>query len=168
MDTEALFTQFDFQGWYLNALVDDIAEDQMTSQPGLVVNHPAWQIGHLAWVSDNAVMLAGGTKTLDKNWDAQFAPKTQPVADRAAYASKAELLSVLAERRAAIVTQCKTLSDAQWKEGHPIERLQKSLPTRWNLMHFLMLTHESTHLGQLAVWRRATGLPMALSIGQPK
>ena len=54
------------------------------------------------------------------------------------------------------------MSDADWKKLHPIPQL-KMLPTVGHAIHFMMLTHESTHLGQLATWRHAQGLPMALS-----
>jgi hypothetical protein len=89
--------------------------------------------------------------------------RSKPIADRAHYPSKSELINVVDERRETLVKCCANLSDAQWQTANPIDGLRQPLPTVWHVMHFLMLTHESTHLGQLACWRRAQGLPMALS-----
>jgi hypothetical protein len=162
MNTEALFKTFDFQRYYLSLLIDDIAEDQMTAQPGKVVNHPAWQLGHLAEATDFFVQVIGGEKRLDEKWSKLFAANTTPVNDRSLYPSKAKLIEVLDDRRNALVRRCMEMSEADWQSPHNILPLA-SLPTKWHVVHFVMLTHESTHLGQLASWRHAQGLPMALS-----
>lgn len=135
----------------------------MTAQPGAIINHPAWQLGHLTWALDSAVALVGGAKTLDADWVARFVPNSIPSADRSHYPANSELTQLCSERRQTVATRCAKMSDSDWQQPNPIPQLQAMLPTLWQAMHFLMLTHESTHLGQIASWRRAMNLPMALS-----
>ncbi len=46
----------------------------------------------------------------------------------------------------------------------PVEwRFDGTLPTLADAAVFLAVTHEAQHLGQLAAWRRALGLPSALA-----
>jgi hypothetical protein len=164
MNTDALIKQFAFQRWYLGLLIDDIPDDQMTRQPPGAVNHPAWQLGHIASVADNAVAIAGGQSILGDDWSKKFAQRSTPLPDPAHYPRKADLIKLVDERRTALVETCAKLTDDDWQKPHQVGSgvLKQSLPTVWHVMHFLMLTHESTHLGQLAAWRRAQGLPMAL------
>ncbi len=47
----------------------------------------------------------------------------------------------------------------------PVEwRFDQYLPTLADAGLFLAVTHEAMHLGQLAAWRRALGLPSALAM----
>ncbi len=163
MDLHALLATYEFQRSYLSLLVDDIAEPEMAKQPGKVANHPAWQLGHLATSTDQWIGICGGTKKIDENWSRHFAFGSTPTADRSAYPSKTNLIEMVDDRRAALIERCRIMTDAEWALPHPVKPLQQSLATLWQAMHFFMLTHESTHLGQLASWRHAQGMPMALA-----
>jgi hypothetical protein len=163
MNNQLILDQFAFQRSYLSLLVDDVPEERLTEQPGGVRNHPAWHIGHLALVSDRFAEMLGVPSGLDGSWKDRFAPGTVPVAERSAYPSKAELLRVLDERRAA-------LADAMGRAGmdvmakpNPNQRLAAFLPTIGHAINFGAICHESTHLGALAVWRKAAGMVEALS-----
>ena len=59
MNSKLVLNQFAFHRQYLSMLVDDIPDDQLTAQPGGIVNHPAWQLGHLAFVSDRFATMLG-------------------------------------------------------------------------------------------------------------
>jgi hypothetical protein len=163
METDGLFKQYAFQRWYMGLLVDDIPDERMTAQPGPLITHPAWQLGHLADVADNALHIAGGKRTLDADWATRYAQNSIPTANRADYPSKSELLQIVDDRRNALLAHCAKLSDADWRKPQPIGLLAEMLPSIWHCMHFLMLTHESAHLGGIAAWRRCMGMPMALS-----
>jgi hypothetical protein len=157
-----ILDQLAFQRRYLSMLVDDIPDERMCAQPGGVVNHPAWQLGHLAFVADRMVKTLGGASPLDAAWEARYAPNTVPNPDRAAAPSKAELIRVLDDRRKAAVEAFSAASADELAKPNPIARIAAALPTVGHLMVFGLVFHESTHLGQLAVWRKATGMPMAL------
>src|SRR5438477_8419608 len=102
MDKALMLAEVGFQRGYLSLLVDDVAEEQMCAQPGGIVNHPAWQIGHLAGTFDSLTKLLGGASALDESWGKRFGQGSKPSADRAAYPSKAELLRVFDDRRKAM------------------------------------------------------------------
>src|SRR5438045_353633 len=97
--TEMILNQLVVQRGYLANLVDDLPDERMAEQPGGIVNHPAWQLGHLAFVLDRLIGMLGGAATLE-SWKDIYGPGTEPRSDRAAYAAKAELICVLDERRA--------------------------------------------------------------------
>lgn len=157
-----ILDQFAFQRRYLSMLVDDIPDECICAQPGGVVNHPAWQLGHLAFVADRMVKTLGGTSPLDAAWEARYAPNTTPNPDRAASPSKAELIRVLDDRRSAAAQAFLEASADELAKPNPIARITAALPTVGHLMLFGLVFHESTHLGQLAAWRKATGMPLAL------
>ncbi len=69
----------------------------------------------------------------------------------------AELTAFLREHRASVAVTGFTLT------AYLSTRLAGILPTTGHMVVFGMLTHESNHLGQLAVWRSAAGMVPALS-----
>lgn len=163
MDKKTTLDVFRFQRGYLSLLVDDIADEQLAAQPGGFVNHPAWQLGHLAVVADNMCGLLGGKATLDKSWSERYGWGSKPAADRGSYPSKAELLRTLDDRRATAATLLAEASDAFMREPNPNPTLAPMLPTRAHMATFMMVFHEGTHMGQLAAWRKCAGMVEALS-----
>src|SRR5262249_26988315 len=160
---QIILDQFNFQRRYLELLVDDIADDQMTTQPGGVVNHPAWHIGHLALVADRMAQKLGVPAALDGSWTGQFDQGTVRTAKRATYPSKAELLRALDDRRAALAQAYARAEQEVLSKPNPIARLIPTHPTLEHLIVFGMSVHEGTHLGQIATWRKAAGMVEALS-----
>ena len=163
MNAQILLDVFRFQRYYLSLLADDIPEDQMTLQPGAVCNHPAWQIGHLAGTLDNGGAMLGGTKSLDESWGKRFGMGSKPTSERGSYPSKVELLKVLDDRRAALTLLVERAPAERMNAPNPVARAADRMPTVGHMIRFLMLSHESMHLGQLASWRKAAGMPEALS-----
>ena len=161
MDPTVMMQVCAFQRRYLSMLVDDVPEEQMCAQAGGVVNHPAWHLGHLAFVTDRFGSALGAESTMEASWEKLFAPRSTPVADRAVYPSKAELLARLDDRRVAAQRAFLVATPQQLAQANPIVRLAGALPTIGHLAVFGFHVHESTHLGQLAVWRRVMGMPMA-------
>lgn len=162
VNNSIIVDQFAFQRQYLSWLVDDVAEEQMTAQPGGVVNHPAWQLGHLAYTTDRFATMFGGTQTLEP-FKGKFGGGSVPVADRSAYPAKAELLRILDDRRTALVKAFANASPDELAKPNPNAMIGALLPTKGHMILFGMLFHEGTHLGQLATWRKVAGLPQALS-----
>ena len=163
MNNKVILDQYAFQRYYISLLVDDIPEDRMCDQPGLIVNHPAWHLGHLAQSTDSFIALLGGTPTLEESWKSKFKQGSIPKPERNFYPSKAELLRVLDDRRGALSQIVSRVSDADMAKPNPIASIARPLPTLGHLTLFGLLYHESTHLGQLASWRHAAGMCQALS-----
>ena len=154
MDTSLILKMHAFQRGYLGLLVDDIEDERMCDQPGGMLNHPAWQIGHMAVALDRMTKLLGGESALDENWSKRFAQGSTPLADRAVYPSRAELMRVLDERREAASRALASASAELLARPNPLERLVQKLPTIGNMVPFIFNFHEGTHLGQLATWRQ--------------
>ena len=163
MDQQTVLDIFKFQRGYLSLLLDDVSDERMAQQTGGIVNHPAWQIGHLTMVMDNFTGMLGGKKTLDESWTQRFGPGSKPIGDRKAYPAKRDLLEAFDDRRAALTEAFKRAPAEKLNEPNPVARAAELMPTVGKMLCFIMLTHEGTHLGQLSAWRKAMGMSEALS-----
>ena len=86
-----------------------------------------------------------------------------PESDPAAYPSREELLAEL-RRQHDRVTGAWQAAAATGRLDKAVEwRFDGALPTLGDVAVFLAITHEAMHLGQIAAWRRARGLPSALA-----
>jgi hypothetical protein len=164
MDNSAVLSAYGFQRKYLSLLVEDIPEEKMCVQPGGVVNHPAWQLGHLVSVQDQLVQRLGGKSNLDADWGKRFGRGSIPSPDVRAHPKRSEFLGKLDERRGEYVRLFSNLSSDDLAKAPPPEaKLPAFFTSMGMFLLFVMISHESTHLGQLATWRRAMGMSAALS-----
>lgn len=157
---------YTFMHSYCHSLADGIPEDQMTTQPAANVNHPAWILGHLAVATDYALQCLGEPGVCPREWHTTFAPGSKPLADRAAYPSRAELLTVLDAGYARVIEAARNPDLQRMQQSHtvPFDFLKQYVPTVGDLLAHLMTTHLAAHLGQLSMWRRLMGLPGVMSI----
>ena len=168
MKVELVINQYDFNLRYAEALVADLEEKLMTSSPSMgLENHPAFTLGHL--VSGSALMAEdlGGEFEMPQGWPELFLRKGPgdprlPLPDRDAYPLKKELLTELDNQheKVKVLLLGKRSEDLEQKFGW---RFGQYMPTMGDLVLFMCVNHEAMHLGQLAAWRRAMGLPSALS-----
>jgi DinB superfamily len=145
---------------YSQGLAADVPEEQMCAQPvaGRVMNHPAFVLGHLAWVADMAAGFVGLPPTCPEGWKELFDRGAQPLADRSRYPSKAVLLRALEDANARLAEGLTKAAPEVLAQPAP-ERARARFPTIGALLIFLMTSHQATHNGQLSAWRRAMGLP---------
>ena len=146
---------------YTRKLVADVADDQMCAQPvpGRVMNHAAFLLGHLAWVSDNvSATLAGTTPVLPADWKDTYGRGAVPVIDRSCYRSKADLLKVLEDAHARMADAF-SKAPANVLAQPPPERLRNRFPTTGHVAVAMMTSHGAVHNGQISAWRRALGWP---------
>ena len=159
---------------YAQALVEDLSDSQCTEScgPGLE-NHPAWTIGHLVSGSDLLAQDLGLERNLPEGWCELFERRGPgdprlPDSNLDIYPPMKELLAELEgqHRRVDRAWREKLVDGGQSGEGlaAPMEwRFCDTLPTLADATLFLAVSHEAMHLGQLAAWRRAKGLPSALN-----
>ncbi len=165
---ESIVRQFDFNLRYAKALVQDISAEQMTQTPadGLE-NHPAWTLGHLVSACALIAEDMGAEFVMPDKWPELFlrnGPRDprRPEKDAQKYPSKELLLEELELQHNKVKDLLATLSNAEldkelkWK-------LSGYMPTLRDIIAFFCINHEAMHLGQLAAWRRALGLPSALA-----
>lgn len=147
-------------GAYTLRLVGDLSEAQMVAQPvpGRVLNHPAWVLSHLTLYTDVAAALSRGVSFTDP-FEHQYGQKSEPLADAAAYPSRADLIATYRASHDAAEAALAGAAEKVLTSPTPIERWRAVHPTVGDMLVTLMVKHESSHLGQLSAWRRAMGLP---------
>lgn len=154
---------------YAEALVADLSEDDWARSAGAgLENHPAWTLGHLVSGSDILAEDLGLPRDMPAEWVELFERRGPgdprlPESDPAAYPSRDELLAEL-RRQHKRVTAAWLAAEAEGKLDENVSwRFDAALPTLGDVSIFLAITHEAMHLGQIACWRRAHGLPSALA-----
>jgi len=152
---------------YARELTADLTLEQWTHHggPGLE-NHACWTIGHLVTGSDILAEDLGLERTVAEEWRALFERRGPgdprlPSRDSSEYPPGEEVLAELARQHVRVAARWRSMSDAELAE--PLSwRFCGHFPTLRGAALFLAITHEASHLGQLAAWRRALGLPSAL------
>ena len=148
--------------WVAGALVEDLTAEQMTAQPHGLVNHPCWSLGHLAVTGHRLCELLGLESSLPEGWTEKFKAGTPPDPDPARNPTKDELLGALRRYHEAVAAALPGVDPAALDRETPSEGLRKYFPTVGDQLVFMMTAHEMDHLGQMAAWRRAMGLPPAM------
>ncbi len=144
-------------GFLVEAVVD-IPESRMTEQPGAIVNHPAWTLSHLnAYAGVLLSMLDDpSVPTTDAEME-RYGYGTTPVADRAAYATKRELLDRFRDRNARLAVVVAEKHSEYFPRPAPEKYHPHSL-TIAPIAITLLVAHPPHHLGQLKQWRQAAGI----------
>lgn len=153
-----------FNRQYGRLLVADLADADLADQPTPGATHPAWVLGHLAIAADFALALLGAAATSPPEWRALFGPGSPVLADRAAYPSKAELVAAVEAGQDRLLAAARAAPPELLSRPQPGPFYREDFATVGELVAHLMTTHASLHLGQIAAWRRARGLPAALGI----
>ena len=143
-------------------MVADVPAEQMYRQPNGVLNHAAWQIGHVSFVRAGMVQLLGETVDLPGEWAGLFAPGTTPSADASQYPSKEELLAAFERSHRRVIEAARAASADTLGQPTPIPQIRGMFPTLRHLVAGMLTTHDGMHLGQLSVWRRVQGLPRVI------
>lgn len=145
---------------YARRLISDLGEEQMAAQPvpGVVMNHAAFVIGHLAFVCDFGATLLGEPAMIDPGLSELFSRTAKPLSDRSVYPSKADLLTSYEKAHARLVSIA-LAAKPEVLQGLPPERFRDRFPTLAHVTLHMLTNHQAVHLGQLSAWRRAGGLP---------
>jgi hypothetical protein len=148
---------------YAKKLVADISDEQMAVQPAPGMNHAAWVLGHLTWVADSMIRVFDQPYALPKQWGELFNPASKPTSDRQCYPSKAELLGAYEQAYGRLIETVRAAPLESFDREFPNPKLRPTLPTVGVAMVHILASHHGLHLGQLSAWRRAMGLPPAVS-----
>lgn len=164
---DPILDEYAFNLEYARRLVADVPDDWMARSAGPGhENHPAFTLGHLVIGSAIAAEILGLDRDVPSGWAELF--ERQGPGDRrlpsevaGVYPPKHELLAALTRQHERVAAGVRK-ADAAVLET-PFEwRLDEWMPTMGGVLAFLCTAHEAMHLGQLAAWRRAMGLPAAL------
>ena len=146
----------------LRKMLGDVPPADLCKQPNGIVNHAAWQTGHITFVRSPMIGMLGGTPTVPESWAPLFAPGTEPTSDASKYPAKAELLSAYERTHETLMCALAAAPDSLLDGSHPVEPLKWLFPTMRTLVTGVVTTHDCMHLGQFSVWRRQMGLPRVI------
>ncbi|MGH7133371.1 MAG: DinB family protein [Phycisphaerales bacterium] len=145
---------------FLIEAVEDVPDSRMTEQPGTIVNHPAWTLSHLNAYAGVLLSMLDDPSVPPPTADAEmerYGYGTTPVPDRAAYATKRELLDRFRDRNARLAAVVAEKHSDCFPRPSP-ERFHPHAPTIGHIAITLLVAHPPHHLGQLKQWRRAAGI----------
>lgn len=145
---------------YALALLDDLNDAQMLLRPGGNMNHPAWILGHLSLYHPVIPALLRGEPFADPADDALFGfRKSKPDANPEVYGSKASQIQRFVSGHETVAQALLEATVDQLQRPPGLSRWSECYPTVEFMLPDLLLHHESLHIGQLSIWRRAAGLP---------
>lgn len=151
---------WDNQLGYALALLDDLADEQFILRPQGTMNHPAWIVGHIAAYHPVVVQLLRGEPVDDPKDDPLFGFNGRgPLDELAPYGSKQELVDRFAAGHETVAQALLNAKPTDFTRPPSLPRWAKQYPTVEFMLPDLLLHHESLHIGQLSLWRRAAGLP---------
>lgn len=147
---------------FLIEAVEDVPESRMAEQPGrsAIVNHPAWTLSHLNAYAGVLLSMLDDPSVPPGAADAEmerFGYGTRPVPDRAAYATKRELLDRFRDRNSRLAAVVADKHSDYFPRPSP-EKFHPHAPTIGHIAITLLVAHPPHHLGQLKQWRRAAGI----------
>jgi len=152
---------------YAEAMAADLDAARATTPggPGLE-NHPAWTLGHLVTGANLLAQDLGLPDDLPDGWRDTFQRRGPgdprlPTDDAGAYPPVADLLAELRRQHERVADAWRAVPADRWTQREDWA-FGGDLPTFADSCLFMAVTHEALHLGQLAAWRRAHGLPSAL------
>ena len=159
MDTQPVLHSFAYAIDYLVELLADVPPQQMASQPGGIVNHPAWTIGHLAHTCEQLAAVLGVDAWLPADYALRFGTGSVPRADISVYEPKDAALQVLrdAQSRLTVAVEMQSVSDLAAPFPDPM--YEDVFPSVGHALTQVMVGHTAFHVGQVTIWRRAMGLP---------
>ena len=145
---------------YALALLDDVADGQMLLRPGENINHPAWILGHVCLYHPIVAPLLAGQPFADPADDPLFGFNGMgPQADPHLYGSKSSQVRRFVDGHELVAQTLMNCTIEDLRRPPSLPRWSETYPTVEFMLPDLLLHHESLHVGQLSIWRRAAGLP---------
>ena len=134
--------------------LEDLTDQELMHRPCPGCNHINWQVGHLI-VAENQMIgqvAPGAMPDLPAGFAEKYSAATSSGDDPKAFASKAELLRVYQEQRAATLAALAKQTDADLDRATGVEYAPNVAA-----MFSMQGSHWLMHAGQWAVTRRQLG-----------
>ncbi len=144
--------------WIVDAVADIAERDRARLFPG-IANHPAWTLGHLIFSAQSIGGELEVAPWLDASWQARFGQGSVPIDDADAYPPLAFLVVDLRACAKQLQAHLAARGADFLAQPLPDVRFRALLPTRGHAALQVLVGHTAFHAGQLAVGRRAAGLP---------
>ena len=156
---EAIKVGLDMAEFVSLGYLGDLTEVELLHRPAPKANHINWQLGHII-ASENHIMQAavpGSMPALPAGFAEKYTKDTASIDDPSKLLSKADLLKVYHEQRAATLVALTKLSEQDLDQPSP-ENIRSYAP---NVAAAISMqgSHWLMHAGQWAVVRRQLGRP---------
>jgi uncharacterized damage-inducible protein DinB len=156
-----LETSWQLVGRQMQQLLRDIPASLMTTQPGGLLNHPAWTLSHLCHYHPAILSLLRGQSVEDPalHPDADhYDEGSLPVDRPALYRSSEELRAMYQAGHEEILAAVQSTTPEILTSQPGLPRWAQSFVHTGDVLMYLMIMHESQHAGQIMSWKRAAGL----------
>jgi hypothetical protein len=142
--------------WITRAYVEDLADADLLARSVPGSNHIAWQLGHMLGATLGMLDAIGGeTFALPDGFVEAHSPETAASDDPAAFATKAEYLSLMDQAKATSLAAVEATPEADLDKPGP-ESMREYAPTIGAVL-MLLGTHWLMHIGQFVPIRRKLG-----------
>ena len=145
---------------YAQANLADIPDDQMTTLPAGLVNHPAWILGHVILAAERTVQLLGGQSACTDEYAALF--QEPPTEAGGNFPTKSDLLAALTDVYDRLINAFEVAGDDVLAQPLPIDEMREIFPTIGDSAVGVLTIHPALHFGQLAAWRVAMGMELPI------
>ena len=157
---QSIVYAWDNQLNYALALLKDITDEQFIERPGGNMNHPAWIIGHLAAYHPVVIALLKGAQFDDPKDDPLYGFAGHGPQDALeANVSKQTVVDRFAAGHEMVAEALLGALPEDFNRQPSLPRWANCFPSVQFMLPDLLIFHESMHIGQISMWRRAIGLP---------
>lgn len=144
---------------YSQPLVADLGDEHRALAPHENSKPPGWLLGHLAVSGDFVRRHWQRPAMTPREWGPRFAPGSQVSLAGEDYPSIDQLRALFLEVYSDLAACAPSVPDDLLDVPNPFEGASVPFPTLRDFAGYLMTAHLGYHLGQLAAWRVAAGLP---------
>lgn len=161
---DAVLNVWDQNTAYVQRLIKDIPAQKMAGRcvpgnlsAGLLPNHPAWILCHLAIYHPVLIAALTGKPCPDPK-DHPFGMTSKPSLDGSIYPAKDELLASFVKGHEDVKKVLQNMDPKRLEAPPALERWRPRFANQGIWLNYLCVYHESFHLGQISTWRRVQGM----------
>ena len=147
---------------FTDLFVKDIDEAKFADRLGTTVNHPAFVLGHCAYVAGLCMQLLGGELEFGAHEAELYAMGVECSDDATRYPSKSDSIAAFNDRINTLLDFLETCDDATLAKSSEGVWFENYFPTCGGGAAFMLIGHVCFHLGQVSAWRRLAGMNHAM------
>jgi len=149
------------KGYYTH-LLDGVTPETFATRPaGVVSNHPAFILGHVAFYS-NKIINALGVKTdfFTDGSESRYTMDAECVdaADGEVYLPMSESVQLFQDVMGTVIEKLPTVEASAFDRDSSETPFADIIPTMGGVANFVLVAHPMMHAGQFSAWRRCMGL----------